>query len=487
LLAKKPEDVTTEERAELDACTKRLQELEGELRAAIVAEPEAEPRPSAEDSEGREYRRLVGSVSLRRYMAAAMEQRALTDGPEAELRQAQKLADHQAPWEALLPLEPEVRADAATTIPDNSGQTNQASVLARVFADSAAAHLRMTPVTVAAGTASYPVMTGGVTPATVAKGATQDAQAGSFSITQATPHRMSARYLWRVEDAAQCGRQLENALRADLRQALAHGLDSAVFNGSGTVEGLLDDDVLTAPADPAKAAAWADFAKALASGVDGLYGKTVEADVRIVAGVETWQLAYQTFLLNSGVSASAAQQFPQLAASASIPDPASNIQGAVLSRGAGGAVFLRGSLRLLRDLQREAGLAMLFITHDFGIVAKLCQRLLDMYAGRVVEAGPVRAVFNNPSHPYTSALLGSVVRPDSRVERLQAIEGQPPALWGLPPGCRFAPRCPHADDRCRTEYPPAIDVQRDASGHVASCWSLENPDWKPAPCSQPAS
>ena len=144
-------------------------------------------------------------------------------------------------------------------------------------------------------------------------------------------------------------------------------------------------------------------------------------------------------------------------------------------------------LRLLRDLQREAGLAMLFITHDFGIVAKLCQRLLVMYAGRVVEAGPVRAVFDNPSHPYTHALLGSVVRPDARVERLQAIEGQPPALWGLPLGCRFAPRCPHADDRCHTEYPPTFNVQRDASDHVASCWRLENPAWKPTRCSKPAS
>ena len=143
-------------------------------------------------------------------------------------------------------------------------------------------------------------------------------------------------------------------------------------------------------------------------------------------------------------------------------------------------------LRLLRDLQREAGLAILFITHDFGIVARLCRRLLVMYAGRVVEAGPVRAVFNNPSHPYTSALLGSVVRPDARVERLQAIEGQPPALWGLPPGCRFAPRCPHADDRCRSEYPPTLDVRHGASDHVASCWRLEDPAWDPTRFSKPA-
>ena len=131
-------------------------------------------------------------------------------------------------------------------------------------------------------------------------------------------------------------------------------------------------------------------------------------------------------------------------------------------------------LRLLRDLQRETGLAILFITHDFGIVAKLCERLLVMYAGRVVETGPVRAVFNNPAHPYTRALLGSVVRADSRVERLEAIAGQPPALWGLPRGCRFAPRCPHADDRCRAKYPPRLNVRDEASDHVASCWRLED-------------
>ena len=131
-------------------------------------------------------------------------------------------------------------------------------------------------------------------------------------------------------------------------------------------------------------------------------------------------------------------------------------------------------LRLLRDLQRETGLAILFITHDFGIVAKLCQRLLVMYAGRVVETGPVRAVFNNPAHPYTRALLGSVVRAESRAERLEAISGQPPALWSLPRGCRFAPRCPHADDRCHREYPPQLDVEDEAADHVASCWRLED-------------
>jgi oligopeptide/dipeptide ABC transporter ATP-binding protein len=130
-------------------------------------------------------------------------------------------------------------------------------------------------------------------------------------------------------------------------------------------------------------------------------------------------------------------------------------------------------LRLLQDLQRETGLAMLFITHDFGIVAKLCQRLLVMYAGRVVESGPVRAIFDRPAHPYTQALLGSVPSIDTKVARLVSIEGQPPALWDLPQGCRFAPRCPYADQRCREAYPPEFRSPDGDPDHVASCWRLK--------------
>ena len=127
-------------------------------------------------------------------------------------------------------------------------------------------------------------------------------------------------------------------------------------------------------------------------------------------------------------------------------------------------------LRLLRELQEETNLALIFITHDFGIVAKMCDRVLVMYAGRAVETGPVRDIFNHPSHPYTQALLRSVPSMDEDVERLYSIEGQPPALWDLPPGCRFAARCPHADDRCRAMYPPSYKV---GEGHTADCWLLE--------------
>jgi oligopeptide/dipeptide ABC transporter ATP-binding protein len=124
-------------------------------------------------------------------------------------------------------------------------------------------------------------------------------------------------------------------------------------------------------------------------------------------------------------------------------------------------------LELLRDLQRQHGLALIFITHNLGIVAKMCDRLAVMYAGRVVEQGPVAQLFNEPAHPYTRALLGSLPRMTDNRERLTAIEGQPPDLAALPPGCAFAPRCPMAAPRCTAEAPPAFVLGED---HTARCW-----------------
>ena len=126
-------------------------------------------------------------------------------------------------------------------------------------------------------------------------------------------------------------------------------------------------------------------------------------------------------------------------------------------------------LKLLKDLQLESGMALIFITHDFGIVAKMCDQVAVMYAGKIVEQGSVRDIFNHPSHPYTEALLASVAKMDQDVDRLYAIEGQPPTLHDLPVGCSFAPRCPYVMDRCRQEYPDRLPV---APGHFAACWKL---------------
>jgi oligopeptide/dipeptide ABC transporter ATP-binding protein len=131
-------------------------------------------------------------------------------------------------------------------------------------------------------------------------------------------------------------------------------------------------------------------------------------------------------------------------------------------------------LRLLRELQEQTNLAIIFITHDFGVVAKMSDRVAVMYAGRIIEQGPVRDIFNHPSHPYTQALLHSVPSMDEDIARLYSIEGQPPALWDLPPGCRFAPRCPYVEDRCRESYPPAFALNDD---HTAHCWKL-SPEWQ---------
>src|SRR5438876_5714077 len=124
-------------------------------------------------------------------------------------------------------------------------------------------------------------------------------------------------------------------------------------------------------------------------------------------------------------------------------------------------------LKLLRDLQQAHGLALIFITHKLGIVAKMCDQLAVMYAGRVVESGPVSRIFNAPAHPYTEALLSSIPRMSDDRQRLTAIDGQPPDLAKLPPGCAFAPRCPRAFDRCLREAPPELAL---GDGRTARCW-----------------
>lgn len=127
-------------------------------------------------------------------------------------------------------------------------------------------------------------------------------------------------------------------------------------------------------------------------------------------------------------------------------------------------------LELLEQIQQETGTAIVFITHDLGIVARLCHRLVVMYAGQIVEEGSVNDVFDAPSHPYTVALLNSVPHVDRKVDRLYAIKGNPPALHEVGTGCSFAPRCPLADDRCRTMAPPKVKGQSHAEDHFAACW-----------------
>ncbi|MGH7996186.1 MAG: oligopeptide/dipeptide ABC transporter ATP-binding protein, partial [Opitutaceae bacterium] len=111
-------------------------------------------------------------------------------------------------------------------------------------------------------------------------------------------------------------------------------------------------------------------------------------------------------------------------------------------------------LALLHELQRSMGMAVMLITHDLGVIARACDEVIVMYAGRIAERAPVRSIFSDPRHPYTRGLLASIPRlATPRKTRLATIEGMVPGLRDLPPACRFNNRCPHAFDRCREETP----------------------------------
>jgi oligopeptide/dipeptide ABC transporter ATP-binding protein len=127
-------------------------------------------------------------------------------------------------------------------------------------------------------------------------------------------------------------------------------------------------------------------------------------------------------------------------------------------------------LALFKDVQKKTNVAIIFITHDFGVIGNMCHRVGVMYAGKIVETAPTREIFKAPRHPYTIALMNSVPRLDRKDDRLYSIEGQPPSLMDLPPGCRFFPRCSAARDVCREQQPTEVEV---SDGHSVSCWRVK--------------
>lgn len=125
-------------------------------------------------------------------------------------------------------------------------------------------------------------------------------------------------------------------------------------------------------------------------------------------------------------------------------------------------------LALLQQLQEDTGVGLILITHDFGVVAQLCDRVAVMYAGYIVEQGPIDRIFDRPSHPYTQALLSTRLgSDDSDAGELPSIPGQPPDLRALPDGCPFAPRCAHVGEQCLNEMPPTGAV---AGGGAVRCY-----------------
>jgi peptide/nickel transport system ATP-binding protein/oligopeptide transport system ATP-binding protein len=125
-------------------------------------------------------------------------------------------------------------------------------------------------------------------------------------------------------------------------------------------------------------------------------------------------------------------------------------------------------LELVKGLREKLGMAIVWITHDLGVIAGIADRVMVMYGGQVVEQAPVKELFANPQHPYTRALLQTVpALRGPRADKLRVIEGQPPIMTAPPTACAFADRCTHTFDRCRAENPARVDV---GAGHDVACF-----------------
>jgi oligopeptide transport system ATP-binding protein len=128
-------------------------------------------------------------------------------------------------------------------------------------------------------------------------------------------------------------------------------------------------------------------------------------------------------------------------------------------------------IELVKRLQDQLGMAVIWITHDLGVVAGLAKRVNVMYAGSLIETGPVKMIYGNPRHPYTIGLLGSLPRLDEQQgAKLYSIQGEPPDLVDLQPGCPFYVRCTYAVDRCQHDTPILEPIE---PGHLVACWEKE--------------
>jgi peptide/nickel transport system ATP-binding protein len=132
----------------------------------------------------------------------------------------------------------------------------------------------------------------------------------------------------------------------------------------------------------------------------------------------------------------------------------------------------RNIMDVLKDLLEKLNFSLVFISHDLSLAAELADRVATMYAGRIVEMGDVYTIFNKPTHPYTIGLIHAVPTLTGHRDTVSSIPGSPPDLIDLPSGCKFHPRCPLADNKCRTDDPPLLEV---APGHTSACWH-----WKTA-------
>ena len=296
------ESITGEEKTELSSRMDELDSSEVQLRAAIHEE-DRESRAAGESradssGEGAEVRALQEQVRVGAYLSAAASNRAV-DGREAELQAHRGLDPQSMPWDALMPREVEERADTAITAPSTGNPINQDEILARVFAQTSAAFLRVAMPRVPVGQPSYPVFATGAAAEMADAAATVDAGAATFTSHVLSPTRLSAAYLFSVEDLATT-RGLEPSLRADLRMVMSDQMDVQVLTGNGTapnVPGFVGGhaDGLTVPADVSGGVSgYAAWRSMISGQVDGVYANDTSG-VRLLVSPKSFEVADGAF------------------------------------------------------------------------------------------------------------------------------------------------------------------------------------------------
>lgn len=340
---KRLDELTAEEREQYD----NLQANALTLGHAIRSEEEVNPEESGEhieasQGETAEIRALVGRSNLG-VIVGAIAQGQPVEGAERELQQAQNLDVNQIPWEMLAGSPRRIQAaDVATEGPSSGLPTNQNPIIARVFSRTAAAYLGVMFPSVPVGQSSYPVLTGGATGEVKAKGAGKDAQKATWSVKTVSPTRLTARYVYRIEDQYSL-MGLEEALRMDLTDVLGEALDAAILTGDGQAPnpaGFFDSDSgLTIPAAASDEADAAAYLAAVMAEVDGKHAAE-PSEVRQLVGPATLQHMGNKFI--TGTSDTALEKVRNVSGgvrvSAHVPAVASKAQLSLFSRGMGYAV-----------------------------------------------------------------------------------------------------------------------------------------------------
>lgn len=375
-------DATDEDR---NAAVKAMQDADQAVIDALSAEGDTTDEP----------RELRSRIRLVRYLDGIAKQRIL-DGAEGELRAELNLSDQAIPLEALAPMDHEVRQDEVSpqttggdALPSGTINLSTGPLMRRVFTQTDAAFLNVAMPTVPPGERRYPVMTDGTTAAMQARGASPSAGAAKFAVVDATPHRLTGRYILDLEGIAEMGDALEATLRADLRTEMGFQMDTQILNGTGAdnqVSGLLNQLTLTlAPGetfstnDVNAVLSWASARKILTDGLDGKYART-ESDIALLIGGDTYTLARGLYRnANAGDSQDAIAAMTALGSrvrrSFQIPAPAvatispktskstKKVQSAIANFEPAAAVApVWQGITMIRDPYTEAGKAQIVLT-----------------------------------------------------------------------------------------------------------------------------